>query len=183
MAKAGMIKIFARLPEAKHFRQIQNRGDRYQWVDKSTDLLRIIASTPDPWTQPWDILFRIDQGKTRGGLYYPQRLGLVCLPPAGANNYCEILRERWKGNFAHSCEPTLFFSSFPVNSEQSWLHISVLQLYASVVSDQIVDISTKVKTMKGDIYELSSMPFLMSCSLEIGQKWNPLFGEQIYPKD
>lgn len=123
-----MLKVFAKLPEAKHFRQIQNRGDRYQWVDKSTDLLRIIASDPNPWSQPWDILFRIDQGKTRGGLYYPQRLGLVCLPPAGGQNHCQILRERWKGRFAHSCEPTLFFASFPVDSEsQNWLHISVLQ--------------------------------------------------------
>lgn len=124
-----MLKVISRLPESKHFRQIKNRGDRCQWVDLACEDLRILAPVFDPWTQNWSILIRLEQGKTGAGLTYPKRLNLVCFPPEEGTPKAQLIRERWKGNFVHSCEPTLLFFAFPAKSNQegsSWLMLSVL---------------------------------------------------------
>ena len=126
-----MLKVIAALPEAKHFRQIENRGDRHQWVDLASENLRILAPTPNPWEQDWSILVRLEQGKTRAGLTYPKRLNLVCFPLESKDESlkAKFVRERWKGNFVHSCEPTLLFFAFPARSNQdgsSWLMLSVV---------------------------------------------------------
>lgn len=124
-----MLKILATLPEAKHFRQIGNRGDRYQWSDLASDNLRILANDPNPWGKEWSILIRLEQGKTRAGIYYPKRLNLVCFPLDGEAKRARIIRERWSGNFVHSCEPTLLFFAFPARNEtgSSWLMFSVVE--------------------------------------------------------
>jgi hypothetical protein len=123
-----LLKILASLPESKHFRQTQNKGKRYQWADKATDNLCVLASDPDPWGKEWEILIRLEQGETRAGLRYPRRLTLLCLPVDPFKNLpkAEVVRERWKGNFAHSCEPTLLFFAFPVEGagENNWLMLS-----------------------------------------------------------
>lgn len=126
-----MLKVIATLPEAKHFRQIENRGDRYQWVDLASENLRIVAPIPDPWGQEWSIFVRLEQGKTRGGLSYPRKLSIVCFPLEEGVDLpkAKFIRERWKGNFVHSCEPTLLFFAFPARSNQdgsSWLMLSVV---------------------------------------------------------
>lgn len=125
-----MLKIIATLPEAKDFRQIENRGDRYQWVDKASDNLRILSESPDPWGQEWQVFVRLEQGKTRAGIGYPKRLNLVCFPLSDeVFPKAKIVRERWKGNFVHSYEPTLLFFAFPAKSNQegsSWLMVSVI---------------------------------------------------------
>lgn len=124
-----MLKVRATLPEAQHFRQTQPKGDRHQWADRATDALRVLAPTPDPWDQTWDILIRLEQGKTRAGLRYPKRLTLLCLPPEEpAPPTANILRERWKGLFAHTCEPTLLAAVFPAaqGEAQGWLILSIL---------------------------------------------------------
>lgn len=123
-----MLKIKAILPEEINFRQIQNKGKRYRWIDKSTDKLVILSEHPTPDPKEWDVLFRIEQGETRVGVKYPRRLELVCLPPTIGTPLATIVRERWKGNFAFSWEPTLRFFVFPVegDSQNNWLMISVV---------------------------------------------------------
>jgi hypothetical protein len=125
-----MISVLATLPEAKHFRQIQNRGERYQWADRSTDNLRILATVEKPWQQEWKILIRLEQGETRAGVRYPRRLNLLCLPPEPGLQRAKIVRDRWSGNFAHSTEPTLLHFDFPVETEdgRSWLMLSIVPI-------------------------------------------------------
>ncbi len=126
-----MLKIIAKLPESKHFRQIQNRGERYQWEDRASSNLRILSAVPHPWGQEWAILIRLEQGKTRAEISYPKRLNLVCMPidPNETNlQRAIIVRDRWTGNFAHSTVPTLLHFDFPVETSEgnSWLMISVI---------------------------------------------------------
>lgn len=123
-----MLKVLATLPEAKHFRQINNKGDRCQWVDRASDNLRVLCDSPDPWEKEWGILLRLEQGKTRAGITYPKRLNLLCLPPEPDLQPARILRDRWSGNFAHSCGPTLLHFDFPAVTPEghSWLMYSVI---------------------------------------------------------
>lgn len=127
-----MIKIFAALPEKKNFVPAGKRGDRFQWTDAASDRLLIISPDPSPWNKEMPILIRLEQGKTRGKISYPKKLHLLCLPEDQDQEYqkAKIIRDRWKGSFAHSCEPTLLFFAFPVekqhNSDHNWLMISVL---------------------------------------------------------
>jgi hypothetical protein len=125
-----VLKVLATLPEAKHFRQIENKGDRYQWCDLSCDYLRILASDPNPWDKEWLVLIRLEQGKRREGSSFPRRLNLLCLPVVQDPQLqrAKIIRDRWGGNFAHSCEPTLLHFDFPVESKEgrSWLMVSVV---------------------------------------------------------
>lgn len=124
-----MLKILATLPEFKHFKQIQNKGDRYQWADKSTDSFTVLSGDPNPWVKEQSILIRLEQGKRRSGLTYPKRLSLLVLPITEETlPNCQIIRERWNGNFAHSTEPTLLFFAFPIegDGDRNWLMISIV---------------------------------------------------------
>jgi hypothetical protein len=124
-----VLKISAILPSQNHYHQIAPRDTgRFQWADKATDAVRIVSPVPDPWVSHQKILLRITQGKTRGGLYYPKRLDLVVLPSDAQDVVsAKIIRERWKGLFAYSEEPTLRFFAFPVEDiSQKWLMMSIL---------------------------------------------------------
>lgn len=125
-----MLKVESVLPEAKHFSQIQKKGERYQWADRSSDSLRILSSTPDPWGKEWAILIRLEVGKTRAQISYPKRLNLICFPNEPGLPKAKIVRDRWSGNFAHSSEPTLLHFVFPANTRegQGWLMLAVIAI-------------------------------------------------------
>lgn len=127
-----MLKVLAMLPEPQHFTQIQNKGERFQWADKSTDNLRILSSDPEPWGKEWTVLIRLEMGKTRGKISYPKRLSLVCFPPEAELVKAKIVRDRWSGNFAHSVEPTLLHFAFPseVSEGRSWTTLAVLATHS-----------------------------------------------------
>lgn len=121
-----MLKIYAKLPDPQHFRRIQNKGERFQWEDKASDRVRIIAPIENPWDKNWAILVAIDRGKTKAGIEYPQRLTLTCFA-GGEGIPAKIIRERWTGQFVHSIGPTLFFSGFQAQADagRSWLMYSI----------------------------------------------------------
>jgi hypothetical protein len=125
------MKIIAKLPDSMHYRQIQNKGERYQWVDKANENFRIVAPVANPWGKNWQILIGIVRGKTRAEIEYPRHLSLVCheIDPAKSFPQAEIRRERWSGNFAHTEEPVLFFAAFPASTDygQSWLMLSIVE--------------------------------------------------------
>lgn len=90
--------------------------------------MRILAPV-EPWGKVWQILVRLEQGKRRDGVTYPKRLNFVCLEEVeGVAPDAKIVRERWGGNFAHSCETTLLFAAFPCDKENNWLMISIVKI-------------------------------------------------------
>jgi hypothetical protein len=125
-----MLKIISTLPDQKNFKPIQNKGERFQWVDRYCDHLRILSHDSDPWGKEWTILLLLEQGKRRDDTTYPKRLNLLCLPIEEGIVKAKIVRERWTGNFAHSCEPTLLHFDFPIIKEESinWLMLSIVKV-------------------------------------------------------
>jgi hypothetical protein len=126
--------IVAVLPDCNHYQLIERSQSYYRFKDKATDKIRILAPVPEPFNQEWLIFPRIDHGRSRGvarekEVYYPSRLNLLLKPIEGAQQKQkgQILRERWKGNFAHSCEPTLMFFVFYLEGElMPWLTYSFI---------------------------------------------------------
>lgn len=123
------MKIIALLPDSKHFRAIESpKAGRFLFEDKASPLLRI--DTPDnrPWSQKWKILLGIKKGATRAGIEYPQALILRCFPLDDEILVEAVIeRERWKGKFAYSLAPTLFFAAIPCLEQSNWLMISVYE--------------------------------------------------------
>lgn len=136
-----MLLIKAVLPPKVHFQEFKPKGKRYRWVDKSSPLLQIVAEDSDPWGKEQLILIRLGQGKTRADVTYPKELQLVCFPVSETANPtpAKILRERWKGHFAHSARQTLLFFSFPTEkkseADHNWLLLSILPENQLEISD------------------------------------------------
>lgn len=124
------MKVVATLPDAKYFQAIESKKPGiFRFEDKLSPLLRIDAGVSSPWGVQWKILVGIKKGCTRAGLEYPQALILRCFPIDEEQlPFCTIQREEWKGKFAHSLAPTLFFAAIPCSRDNNyWLMLSVFE--------------------------------------------------------
>lgn len=122
------MKVLARLPEQKHFRAIAGTERwPYIWEDKSSPLLRVCATVPNPWDKQWAINCQIQKGKSDKAVY-PTRLDLQCLKFDEALPHAQILRETYHGKFGYSNRPTLHFFSLPTSNDAvaNWLMISIV---------------------------------------------------------
>jgi len=124
-----MLAYIAKLPPEKNFVCTHKKDETYHWEDKSNPRLRISCEDPEPWDKTWLILPLLQQGKTRAGIKYPQMLRLKCIPLSEKESSAReaiLLRERWKGFFAMSLEPTYAFYAFPCEGIHHWLMLSFI---------------------------------------------------------
>ena len=124
------MKVIATLPDAKYFRAIEStKPGIFRFEDKISPLLRLDAPVSNPWGQSFKILLGIKKGTTRAGVEYPQALILRCFPIDEEQlPFCTIQREEWKGKFAHSLAPSLFFAAIPCGTDANyWLMLSVFE--------------------------------------------------------
>jgi hypothetical protein len=110
------MKVISFLPDQRDFVFVKQTDDWYIFHDRNTPLVKVYSPTKD-MTGKWCIVLSIQFNRT-DNTKYPYAMTLK-LFPVDKNNEQEtqarITRSFFKGKFAHSLYPTLFYSAFPVN--------------------------------------------------------------------
>lgn len=124
------MKLICTLPEQKHYNPNQSTTpDQYIWVDKASNLLRIVAPVPNPWKQKWVVLPTINRSKNDTHRY-PNKLSLRCFALDESNKdepFGSIEREITCGKFTHSQDSPVLFFSFPLEESEKTYARSTIQ--------------------------------------------------------
>ncbi len=154
--ESGMQRYNCTLPSHKSFFLLRSEDGWHRWVDSSTSQFQIICQDKEPWDKVWAITPVVEAGETSGGLSYPQRLVLKCLPPEGELNSVRLVREKYKSNFCHSPQNSVEFWGFPLDREveesDNWLTVSLIP---SASLEEVGETEAKVKNLL-DCIELAA---------------------------
>ncbi|WP_144405751.1 hypothetical protein [Aliterella atlantica] len=124
------MKFICTLPEQKHYQPVQSTTpEQYIWVDKASNLIRIVAPVPDPWKRKWVVLPTINRSKNDTERY-PNKLSLRCFALDESNQDApkgSIEREVMHGKFTHSQNSPVLFYSFPLEENKKTYGHSIIQ--------------------------------------------------------
>ena len=108
------MKIYAQLPEAKHYRRLQN-SEKIIFLDKATPLLEIESPTQNPWNKKWVILLGIKKGRnTQVTVAGKLRLRLFEQPPDQETRIVSLERSFAYGKFDYPPRDSLYHIGFPI---------------------------------------------------------------------